>query len=64
MTLGNSHDVPVATFLSTGHVPVTSQGATFLQPHGKGRAMLTDEETRLGEGTEGSRSRGYKEEEP
>lgn len=44
-TLGNSHDVPVATFLSTGHVPVTSQGATFLQPHGKGRAMLTDEET-------------------
>lgn len=44
-TLGNSHDVPVATFLSAGHVPVTSQGATFLQPHGKGRAMLTDEET-------------------
>lgn len=43
MTLGNSHDVPVALFLRTSHVLVTTQGATFLKPHSKGRVTLTDE---------------------
>ena len=60
MSLVNSHDFPGATLLRAGLVPVTTQGAVFLQSHSKGGATLTDEESNAGGGTEGSRSNGSK----
>lgn len=48
VTLVNSHDFPGATLPGTGHVPVTTPGALLLLSHGKGGAMLADEETGAG----------------